>query len=420
MTLVIIQLLFLAKIPYCQWAISGDNISSANTGNVGIGTRTPTSFKLQVAGNIGPETDNEMNLGSAAQRWANIFAGTIHGNIINSGLNTGSIIFAGTGGVFSQNSTNFYWDNANRRLGIGTRTPTATIDLTASGLLHLNAITGTEAGYTNYIAVNESYKGFPNIDLLTGLGSTGNEGAVMIASSAGNTYFGTSNSVSPRNLVIQNYAGKKAILFTQQREMARFAEQTGNLLINTVMDQYTDRVLQVAGKSSFTDTAFYYSKIIISDGTQGIGKVLTSDVNGAANWQFPVSATNNSWTDAGGGNLFNTVLSGNVSVGVSAVPAGYRFAVGGGIIAEKLKLKLQSALWPDYVFDSLYQLPSLTDLAGYIKKYKHLPGIPSALEADKAGIDILVMNTQLLQKIEELTLYILAMNSEIEKLKIKK
>ncbi|MBL7700662.1 MAG: hypothetical protein JNM14_00310 [Ferruginibacter sp.] len=147
------------------------------------------------------------------------------------------------------------------------------------------------------------------------------------------------------------------------------------------------------------------------------GQVLTSNGSGAApTWQS-AGAGSSFWTDAGGGNLYNTNQAGNVAVGLSAVPSGYRFAVAGGIIAEKIKLKLQSAVWPDYVFNKTYQLPSLKEVEKFIEKYQHLPGIPSAAELGKEGIDVGSMNAKLLEKIEELTLYLLEMKKEIETLK---
>ncbi|BCX15076.1 MAG: hypothetical protein KatS3mg088_759 [Patescibacteria group bacterium] len=101
-------------------------------GNVGIGTTNPSTFKLEIAGSVGPSADNTYNLGSSSRRWANIYGTNIYGNITPSGFTQGSVIFAGTGGVLSQNNSQFYWDNANYRLGIGTTTPSVSIDSTGS------------------------------------------------------------------------------------------------------------------------------------------------------------------------------------------------------------------------------------------------------------------------------------------------
>ena len=63
--------------------------------------------------------------------------------------------------------------------------------------------------------------------------------------------------------------------------------------------------------------------------------------------------------------------------------------------------------WADYVFDPTYKLPALSDLIAYIRKNHHLPDVPSAAEVEKNGIDLGEMNTVLVQKVEELTLYLI-------------
>jgi hypothetical protein len=93
----------------------------------------------------------------------------------------------------------------------------------------------------------------------------------------------------------------------------------------------------------------------------------------------------------------------------------YKLAVGGGIIAESVKVKPQGE-WPDYVFEKGYPMLSLGDLEKYILKNKHLPDVPAAAEVKKEGLDLGEMNTKLLQKIEELTLYLIEKDKEIKKL----
>ena len=70
---------------------------------------------------------------------------------------------------------------------------------------------------------------------------------------------------------------------------------------------------------------------------------------------------------------------------------------------------------PDYVFEKDYHLPSLEELTQYIHAYKHLPGVPTAKEMNQEGIELGVMNMILLKKIEELTLYVIKLQSENQK-----
>ena len=67
--------------------------------------------------------------------------------------------------------------------------------------------------------------------------------------------------------------------------------------------------------------------------------------------------------------------NGNVGIGTTTVPAGYKLAIQGKAIVEEIKVELNTN-WPDYVFADDYQLGSLAELESYIKENKHLPGIP--------------------------------------------
>jgi hypothetical protein len=107
-----------------------------------------------------------------------------------------------------------------------------------------------------------------------------------------------------------------------------------------------------------------------------------------------------------------TLLSnGNVGIGTTD-PQGYKLAVNGTAIAESMKIKLHGA-WPDYVFSPDHRVLSLGELATYVSTHRHLPEVPVAAEVEKDGIDLGRMNKILLQKIEELTLYLIEQNKAI-------
>lgn len=122
--------------------------------------------------------------------------------------------------------------------------------------------------------------------------------------------------------------------------------------------------------------------------------------------------------------LSNTMLYVADKIGIGTKDTKlYALAVAGKIVSEEVKVALQTS-WPDYVFKKEYDLPSLMDVEMYIKKEGHLKNIPSEEEVLKNGINLGEMNAKLLQKIEELTLYIIEQqkkndqqNLEIELLK---
>jgi hypothetical protein len=107
---------------------------------------------------------------------------------------------------------------------------------------------------------------------------------------------------------------------------------------------------------------------------------------------------------------------GTVSIAADHVPTNYKLAVGGKIIAEEIEVKLHQD-WPDFVFNKDYLLMSLKDLARFINRNGHLPEIPSSNEIKiNDGIPLGEMQSKLLKKIEELTLYILQQNETIQHL----
>jgi hypothetical protein len=93
------------------------------------------------------------------------------------------------------------------------------------------------------------------------------------------------------------------------------------------------------------------------------------------------------------------------------IATGYNLSVKGKIIAEEVKVQLYAS-WPDYVFAKDYKLLPLDELEQSINKNKHLPNIPSAAEVEKDGISLGDMNKRLMEKVEELTLYIIDLNKK--------
>lgn len=99
-------------------------------------------------------------------------------------------------------------------------------------------------------------------------------------------------------------------------------------------------------------------------------------------------------------------------------PAGYRLFVEEGILTEKVKVAVKTTSnWADFVFNEDYKLMPLNEVESFLLKNKHLPNVPSAIEMVEYGLDVAQMDAKLLEKVEELTLYIIAQNKQIEELK---
>lgn len=108
-------------------------------------------------------------------------------------------------------------------------------------------------------------------------------------------------------------------------------------------------------------------------------------------------------------------VSGNVGIGTTNIATGYKLSVDGKVICEELRVELSSS-WPDYVFANNYNLMPLKDLEKYINKHNHLPGILPASEIEKTGFEVGEMSNKLMEKVEELTLYLIDANKRIEQL----
>ena len=75
------------------------------------------------------------------------------------------------------------------------------------------------------------------------------------------------------------------------------------------------------------------------------------------------------------------------------------------------------AKWPDYVFEPSYKLRNLSELEAFIRQNKHLPGLPSQAEISHQGIPLVSTQKAIVEKVEELTLYVIALQKQVDSLK---
>lgn len=124
-----------------------------------------------------------------------------------------------------------------------------------------------------------------------------------------------------------------------------------------------------------------------------------------------------------------TIDSSTGNVGIATASPDEKLTVKGKIHAQEVRVDLDGVIAPDYVFEkyykgnsklkSDYKILSIAEVETYVKKNHHLPEIPSATEMDKNGVYLKEMNLKLLQKIEELTLYTIQQEKEIQLQKVK-
>lgn len=131
--------------------------------------------------------------------------------------------------------------------------------------------------------------------------------------------------------------------------------------------------------------------------------------------------------DAGGtfrflrqGDALSMAINSDGKVGIGTDdPGSFTLAVEGMVGSREVQVTATSP-FPDYVFADNYTILSLDELEDYIEKNKHLPNIPSAKEVEDAGgFKLGEMNIKLLEKVEELTLYIIEQNKKLKVLEEK-
>ena len=111
--------------------------------------------------------------------------------------------------------------------------------------------------------------------------------------------------------------------------------------------------------------------------------------------------------------MFADINNGNLGIGTNTPDSGYKLTVKGKIWTREVKVT-STAGGADFVFENTYKLPTLEEVEQFITENKHLPEIASAKEMEENGIHLAEMNIKLLQKIEELTLYTIQQQKELE------
>jgi len=113
--------------------------------------------------------------------------------------------------------------------------------------------------------------------------------------------------------------------------------------------------------------------------------------------------------------VFRITESGKVGIGTADFSGDHKLRVEGSIGAREIKVEASG--WSDFVFEKDYKLRTLEEVEKHIVEKGHLPEIPNETEVTKNGINLGEMNAKLLQKIEELTLYMIDINNQVKELK---
>ncbi|TWF44804.1 hypothetical protein FHW36_101726 [Chitinophaga polysaccharea] len=190
---------------------------------------------------------------------------------------------------------------------------------------------------------------------------------------------------------------------------------TSNRLVLSGIDSTYSNIIAV------THTAIPNSQLYIGNATSSYPVITQRNANiiesyrdlhiGAANSGKIIFENGRNGTTIGS----SMVIANNKNVGIGVDNPAYKLTVDGTIGARRVKVTQEQ--WADYVFHPNYKLPALATVSQFIKDNKHLPDIPSEKEVKERGVDLGEMNKLYLQKIEELTLYIIDLQRQVDALK---
>jgi len=365
-----------------EWVTSGENIFSTNSGKVGIGTTSPGA-KLNVRGDY-----PIAKFDSSSIYGANILLFSDHDSTdkhwrINAG---------GQDAINRKDKLNFVAANDNGswrksimtlqqdgNVGIGTTSPITRLHITesAGGLADLLLLESNVSNYDKYSLRFNNSSGltvFDYDDQRDELTFRGN-GDIYMTHNAGNVGIGT-NTMDAKLHVRGDYP------------IAKFDSRSiygASILLFNDYDS-TDRHWRI--NAGGQDAVHRKDKL-----------------------NFVTANDQGSW--------FTTVMTlqqdGNIGIGTTSPQS--KLAVNGNISAKEVKVTETG--WSDFVFDDAYELPLLSSVESYIKEHKHLPGIPSAKNVKEKGLVMSEMLAKQMQKIEEMTLYLINIQKENDHLKAK-
>lgn len=335
---------------------------------------------------------------------------TINGTSNNVNLKSGYFTLGAIGtnnvGSFYQSSNNLY---------LSTFTPTTSSGSTPGNIIMAATdLVGFKAGNVGIGTSDVSkakliVKG--NVGKTVAMFGQGSTGISIIQDSPGigfNSYYSTTVwksmnsgytaqiSLDPSSGNINFYTGSNTTAANQSitQSLPVFITNDGRLIIN----------------APGVNSALAVKKLAISDDAASFqGTDLFS--------HFAYGTTENTYIR--GGKATSNVIIADLcnNVGIGTANPGYKLDVCGTVRAKEVRVETG---WCDYVFAEDYHLPSLSAVESYIKANKHLPDVTPGAVIEKDGLEVGKSSAEMIRKIEELTLYVIDLQKQVNELKASK
>ncbi|PTQ92447.1 hypothetical protein C8P68_11247 [Mucilaginibacter yixingensis] len=459
----LLAMMFAFNFSHAQWN-NGTNITNNNTGYVGVSTSLfvsggayqyaiPTGALLvghypQQGVYIPPPTLPSYQHSIVIDQ-PNDRIYITHGNsdqgggIQRPGENTGETRFfslpnynaSQPGYLTFYNNTTESMRLVNGYLGIGTVSPSQplSVNINASGKgISLGNYNTLSAGGFAFVGITGADGTFNGGNLSSG--DNGSTGMAIVHTSGG---LGNSAELA---FVTHNNG-------SDSRERVRI-DRFGNVGIGTTTPQKSLHVVGTGATLDGGDTfPFLGGGAVIQANTGNrsttngaqLEFAIPADVNGGNVWGQArivtigdnsldhnatgkmILGTRRSFNKLGTGNQWyygnDITIDGSGNVGIGTTTPREALSVNGTIRSKQVKVEI--ANWPDFVFKPAYSLSPLSEVKAYIDQNQHLPEVPAAATVEKEGMDVAEMNKILLKKVEELTLYLIEKDKEIDSQKKK-
>ena len=326
------------------------------------------------------------------------------------------------------------------RVGVNTVNPTRLLDVFGSGtnddhilLARVNwsgpddvrALEGYSVPMLGYGYGTYTTGGFKGLHALNPAGSYNGTTYAIFGSSTGTagTRIGVYGRAAggARNLAAKFEAGDVEI--DNDVRIGTTANNTGRLLVNNSNKVFGSNATALRVQSTNNGSENTYG-ILVSGSNSGTGSTYgifsTVNNNSSTRSAYGVYTSATDSKDWGLYSIGRNYINGDLRINTQEDPynGAYALIINGRMISEEVLIQ-NSNSWPDYVFDESYSLMPLEELEKSIQENHHLPNIPPAKELEENGVPVGEIQIKMMEKIEELTLYVIQQQKEINALKKK-
>jgi len=360
----------------------------------------------KINANLTPGVNNSLTLGTTAMRWKNIYTYTI-----TFADGTSQSTAASASSQWKSSAANIYFNTGN--VGIGTNAPTSKLHVVGNQTLagNLTFTSGTQS-------IQFANPGTtPNPMMLMFASGTANMARMVIAHSPGYPDWGLQYAdVSDQfdfvaaglsRMTVNLSSGNVGVgtnAPTSRLHVVGNQTLEGNL---TFIDG--TQSIQFANPGTTPNPMIF----LFASGTSNAARMVIAHSPAYPTWGLQYNDNGDQFDFLGAGTSRMSINLSNGNVGIGVASAVYKLEVCGTIRANEVRVETG---WCDYVFEKDYKLRTLKELEAFINKNKHLPGIAPASEIEKDGLKLGETNKAMMEKIEELTLYVIQLSKENKKL----